>query len=131
MKMHSVILLIATLVFIGGGIYIVSSGRLVNDVQPSDFEVTTQTDQGVTETINTDGLFSMDVVSAHAEEGDCWSVVHGAVYDLTSWVSRHPGGSDHIIEMCGIDASSIYDAQHEGEGSAERALILLKIGDLE
>lgn len=72
----------------------------------------------------------MEDVAKHAVESDCWSVVNGQVYDLTSWVSRHPGGSRSIIGMCGKDASAAFERKHGGERRPQAALILLKIGTL-
>ena len=32
-------------------------------------------------------------VALHSSGDDCWSAVDGNVYDLTKWISEHPGGS--------------------------------------
>jgi len=74
--------------------------------------------------------YSMSQVAAHSTESNCWSVVGGDVYDLTSWISRHPGGSEAIIAMCGKDATNIYNGQHDGAKKPKAMLILLKIGSL-
>ncbi len=74
--------------------------------------------------------YTMADVAAHAVDADCWSAVNGSVYDLTSWVSRHPGGANAIKAMCGSDASGSFNAQHSSFPAAQNALILLKIGTL-
>ncbi len=56
-------------------------------------------------------------VAKHNTQQDCWAAVDGDVYDLTSWISRHPGGADKIIPLCGTDASAAFRNQH---GSQER-----------
>lgn len=33
----------------------------------------------------------------HNVETDCWVSVRGKVYDVTSWVPKHPGGIDPIV----------------------------------
>jgi hypothetical protein len=33
----------------------------------------------------------------HNVESDCWIAVRGKVYDVTSWVPKHPGGVDPIV----------------------------------
>lgn len=76
------------------------------------------------------GTYTMEDVAKHAVESDCWSVVNGQVYDLTSWVSRHPGGSRSIIGMCGKDATAAFERKHGGAPRPQAALILLKIGTL-
>lgn len=74
--------------------------------------------------------YTLADVAQHATESDCWSVVNGKVYDLSSWVSRHPGGSRPIVGMCGKDATANFTRKHGGEARPEAMLALLKIGDL-
>jgi len=74
--------------------------------------------------------FTLAVVATHNSESDCWSVVNGGVYNLTSWISRHPGGSSKIMSMCGKDASALFNAQHGGNQSPEITLATFKIGTL-
>lgn len=96
---------------------------------------TTQTPSSSTSTTTKDstptpGIYTSAQVASHATESDCWSIVDGNVYDLTSWVSRHPGGSRAIVGMCGIDASSNFSRQHSRSSAAKASLALLKIGVL-
>lgn len=73
--------------------------------------------------------YSMAEVAVHATLEDCWAVIHGAVYDLTTWVERHPGGGRAIAGLCGTDGSSKFEQKHGGSTGAQAALILLKIGE--
>ncbi len=77
------------------------------------------------------GSYAMADVQAHATKEDCWSAVDGGVYDLTTWVSRHPGGPDRIIKLCGTDGTAAFTRKHGGSSKAKAALILLKIGTLQ
>ena len=61
------------------------------------------------------GLTMADV-RAHATPADCWAVVSGTVYDLTSWIAQHPGGEAVIEALCGTDATAAFTAQHQGQG---------------
>ncbi len=74
--------------------------------------------------------FSLADVAKHASAASCWSAVNGSVYDLTSWIDRHPGGRNRILSMCGKDASSAFDAQHGGQRRPESELKAFKIGSL-
>ena len=78
----------------------------------------------------TDGVYTMDQVSAHKTAADCWSVVDGVVYDLTKWVPQHPGGSATIIAMCGVDGSAAFNGKHGTSAGAKSSLALFKIGTL-
>lgn len=76
------------------------------------------------------GTYTLADVALHATEGDCWSIVNGTVYDLTSWISRHPGGARPIVNMCGKDGSANFERKHGSAPRPQAALILLKIGVL-
>ncbi|KAK4240322.1 hypothetical protein C8A03DRAFT_42128 [Achaetomium macrosporum] len=47
-----------------------------------------------------------------AEEGSCWVVLHGNVYDVTEFLPEHPGGSKIILQLAGRDATAEYDPIH-------------------
>jgi cytochrome b involved in lipid metabolism len=47
-------------------------------------------------------------VAAHATSTDCWTIVDGKVYDMTSYFGRHPGGDETILPLCGKDGSEAY-----------------------
>lgn len=55
---------------------------------------------------------TFDTLSEHSTADDCWSAIHDVVYDLTAFVSSHPGGRDSVIGTCGIDSSGMYDSFH-------------------
>jgi len=57
-------------------------------------------------------LVSMDEVRKHSTTNDCWIVFHGKVYDITSFLSEHPGGVSIIAEHAGMDATAIFDSIH-------------------
>jgi predicted heme/steroid binding protein len=82
-----------------------------------------------TETPKADG-YTLAQVQTHGTQESCWSAVNGQVYDLTTWISRHPGGAQRIIGMCGKDATSSFERMHGKSRAAQAALILLKIGPL-
>lgn len=67
-------------------------------------------------------------VSRHGDVSSCWTVVNGGMYDLTSWVSRHPGGSGAISKMCGIDSSAVFNQKHGGQQRQESELATFRIG---
>jgi uncharacterized membrane protein len=69
-------------------------------------------------------------VAAHASPDDCWSAINGNVYDLSSWIAQHPGGSEVIIGLCGIDGTQGFFAQHDGQGAPEAQLASLLVGPL-
>jgi cytochrome b involved in lipid metabolism len=74
--------------------------------------------------------FTMTEVKAHSSAASCYTVVHGVVYDVSSWIGKHPGGQGAIKGMCGVDATSSFDGQHGGSARPESELAQFKIGTL-
>ena len=77
---------------------------------------------------NTTKQITVKQVKAKNTASDCWSIVNRKVYNLTDWISQHPGGSSRIIAMCGKDASLAYNSQHSGQGSPNSYLASYQIG---
>ncbi len=73
---------------------------------------------------------TVDEVAKHNSANSCYTIVNGNVYDVTNWISKHPGGKGAIKAMCGIDASDMFNNQHGGQGGPERILASYKLGTL-
>jgi cytochrome b involved in lipid metabolism len=56
-------------------------------------------------------------VAKHNTAADCWMIINGNVYDLTSYERIHPGGMAQIVQACGRDGSSLYATKGGGGGS--------------
>ncbi|WKZ28603.1 MAG: cytochrome b5-like heme/steroid binding domain-containing protein [Patescibacteria group bacterium] len=74
--------------------------------------------------------YTMAEVAAHAGAASCWSAINGSVYDLTSWIGKHPGGESAILSLCGRDGSATFNNQHGGSALQENRLASFKIGAL-
>ena len=55
-----------------------------------------------------DKTFTLAEVAKHSRETDCWIIVQGAVYDVTSYLYLHPGGAGTILAYCGRDATEAF-----------------------
>ncbi len=82
--------------------------------------------------------YTMADVEAHGALGDsdeCWTVIHGKVYDITEFAATsHPGG-ELIYQACGSDATKLFETRPQGSGTphSENARKILEqyyIGDL-
>jgi len=51
-------------------------------------------------------------IAKHNTPSDCWSCIHGKVYDLTFYMPDHDAGSAVIEPMCGEDATAYYAMAH-------------------
>ena len=100
-------------------------------VAPTD-PATGSTDGTTTGTNQTpaDGGISVAEVLKHNTQADCWSVVNGNVYDLTSYVSQHKGGAAVIKAICGKDGTKAFSGQHAGESKPQTDLSSLLVGPL-
>ncbi len=76
------------------------------------------------------GSFSAAEVAKHNSATNCWSVVNGKVYDLTSYVSSHPGGSSVIKAICGKDGTAAFSGQHAGAARPNNTLDGFLLGTL-
>ena len=123
-----VFVLFVLLVF--GGIKLASNN--VKDNIPLSATTTKATTTIVVpkETTTNKGGITMTDVKKHNNVSDCWSVVNNGVYNLTSFVSSHPGGREAIIGLCGIDGTAAFVDQHGNQRRPNNELAGLKIGDL-
>lgn len=60
-------------------------------------------------------MLSYDEVGKHNQKSDCWVIVHGKVYDVTSFLDQHPGGSAIILKYAGKDATKAFDPIHPSD----------------
>lgn len=74
--------------------------------------------------------YTMAIVATHKTKTDCWTVVNGSVYDVTSWINKHPGGAQAILSLCGKDGSTAFSDQHGGQRKPEQELASFLIGTL-
>jgi cytochrome b involved in lipid metabolism len=72
----------------------------------------------------------MSEVAAANNAQKCWSVINNKVYDLTKFITKHPGGSQRILSICGKDGTSAFGGQHSGQPRPEKELAGLAIGTL-
>ena len=61
--------------------------------------------------------YTMDEVSKHNQASDCWLVIDNQVYDVTKFVSGHPGGKA-ILEGCGKEATQLFETRPMGSKTA-------------
>lgn len=54
---------------------------------------------------------TMTDVALHNTQSDCWIVISGKVYSVSSYIPMHPGGAKKIVRTCGKDATSPYNGQ--------------------
>lgn len=75
---------------------------------------------------------SLEELAKHNSEDDCWVIYKNQVYDLTTWIDKHPGGKEAILNQCGTENfESAFKKQH-GDSKASLFMQVAKlIGDVE
>jgi cytochrome b involved in lipid metabolism len=99
-------------------------------VAPTDPVPGTDGTTGGTTGGTSDGGITVAEVLKHNTVSDCWSVVNGNVYDLTSYVSNHKGGAAVITAICGKDGTKAFSGQHAGASKPNADLSSLLVGPL-
>ena len=67
-------------------------------------------------------------IKSHNLKSDCWSIVNGNVYNLTTYVQRHPGGASVIANICGKDGSKAFLNQHNNKSKPNNVLSSFLLG---
>jgi cytochrome b involved in lipid metabolism len=67
-------------------------------------------------------ILSTAEITKHNTRSDCWSIVKGKVYNLTSYVQSHPGGASVIANICGKDGSGAFSNQHGAQSKPNNTL---------
>ncbi|XP_073135306.1 cytochrome b5-like [Henckelia pumila] len=66
-------------------------------------------------------LLGYSDVSVHNTSEDCWVIINFKVYNVTNFLSEHPGGDQVLLESAGKDASEEFE--DVGHGSAARLML--------
>ena len=86
-------------------------------------------------TVTGSTTISAQEVAMHNSPDDCWIIVSNKVYDVSSYVKLHPGGSATITPYCGEEATRAFETKDLGRGEdhsgfAYSHLDSLYVGDL-
>jgi cytochrome b involved in lipid metabolism len=84
-------------------------------------------------TLDEQYLLTFEEVSQHNSPEDCWLIINGKVYDITSY-KDHPGGTEMLYQWCGKESSETFSTkENQGRDHEEWAYDLLGeyyIGDI-
>ncbi|KAG0637799.1 FMN-dependent dehydrogenase-domain-containing protein [Tuber brumale] len=54
-------------------------------------------------------------VAEHGNKDSCWVIIHGKAYDVTEFLSEHPGGAGVILKHAGKDATEAFVPIHPSD----------------
>lgn len=119
--MNKIILGIVVVIVLGGGTW-----YFVSQTKPSYTEQMDTTEQITTETQK----ITMTDVAKHNSEASCYTFISGSVYDITSYIPKHPGGKEAVLKVCGTDGTSLFTGKHGKNEKAKQMLETMKIGSI-
>ena len=117
--MKIITLFVVTLIAIGVGAYfLLGFGK--NPTTPASTSVfsqgtTSNLAKGTTTTSSPTSMstvLTLAQVSQHNSPSDCYLVIKGLVYDVSSYINKHPGGSNNLISNCGSEVTGIFASIH-------------------
>jgi len=114
-------IILVIVVFVGASLI---SNLGTNNVTHGSSSATSSTDA------MTSTAIPMTEVQKHNNASSCWTTINDGVYDLTNFIQAHPGGAQAILGLCGIDGTTAFTNQHDGQGRPNNELAGLKIGNL-
>ena len=113
-----------------GGVILIGYAMRQRSAEPSVVAPTATTTQIGLEPESAARTYTLGEVRMHDGVASCWAAVNGKVYDLTSFVSKHPGGDQNILNICGKDGTAAFANQHEGDQKPNELLASFYLGDL-
>jgi len=112
-KIVAIALVVALIIGIGAYGY-----TQMNKDEELDAPITTSAEEQNLEIETADQeVFTVEEVADHNNQDDCWTIVSGLVYDITSYIPRHPGG-DEILRACGEDGTSLFTQRTDSSGNS-------------
>jgi len=107
-----------------------NKGVRIRTATPSPIPTASATTSPTPIPSQTQVLYTLERVRANNSSSSCWTIIDGYVYDLTSWISAHPGGPGVIRSMCGTDGTNAFKAQHQNQMSPAQRLNGYLLGPL-
>ncbi|MFA6018101.1 MAG: cytochrome b5-like heme/steroid binding domain-containing protein [Patescibacteria group bacterium] len=133
--------IILSIVFFGSGCGKTAQTPLLDSADPNAVpaQITTIPTSSTTEAVSTQKptaeqapsqtvTYSLIDVAQHSSASNCWQIINHKVYNVTSYISKHPGGPS-IVQGCGKDATTLFDSIG-AHGNIQSLLAGYYIGDL-
>lgn len=98
----------------------------VTNTKNTPVKPTPETTAPTTPSTTTTKSYTSAEVAVHGSGSDCWLILDNKVYDVTSFIPKHPGG-EAILRGCGKDATQMF-ARHPESAKAMKEKFY--IGDL-
>lgn len=139
-KLVTILIIVAVVIFTGFGLWRVLGKQSNSSSNTGSSQQTGGTTSSSNNQQDSQTTYTAGEVATHDKGSDCWTIINGNVYNITSYVPMHPGG-DEILRACGVDGTTLFterttsDGQTVGSGTphdsqAQRQLAQYQIGVL-
>jgi cytochrome b involved in lipid metabolism len=112
---NKAVVIVVFIVLFGIGAFFVTKPNSSDQSNTEQIAASSPVIQPTESSTNSDISYTPLKVSEHNKKNDCWTIINGKVYDITSYVPRHPGG-DEIVKACGRDGSSLFASRTTEDG---------------
>ena len=99
--------------------------------EPVETQTPKQTQDPSPEPEPVESKYSMANIAKNNSTSSCWVAISGRAYNLTDWISEHPGGPGAIASICGTDATSAFQGRHGGQSAPASSLSVYLLGDVD
>jgi fatty acid desaturase 2 (delta-6 desaturase) len=78
-------------------------------------------------------FYNWEEIETHGRDNlqSRWVVLDYIIYDVTSWVKKHPGGSQLLLHYAGQDISEPFEVFHPDTQKSRKFLLGRKVGELD
>ena len=67
--------------------------------------------------------FTRGQVAQHRSMNDCWVIIHNKVYNVTPYITDHPGGSTVFLEWSGTGKDAGQEFELAGHGKKAKNIM--------
>jgi cytochrome b involved in lipid metabolism len=78
-------------------------------------------------------FYTAEEVATHHTESDLWVILDNKIYDLTEFVTRHPGGRSVLVRAAGTDITDRFlevESHVKVSVGIQKMLIGMLVGEL-
>lgn len=114
--MKKILIIVVSLISIVGISFGVYSYMNKSDEDSQSINLPTQennTNSNVQAESNELRSYSLSQVAVNNNKDSCWLIIDSNVYDVTSYLREHPGGSSEILPVCGKEATNAFNTMNK------------------
>lgn len=70
--------------------------------------------------------YDLSEIAKHNSKDDCWLLIENKVYNVSDFISSHPGGQS-ILQGCGKEATELFSTRPMGSGTPHSQNAVLRL----